>query len=121
MILLFVAPRSLAHAVDRALRECDMKQATLAALMGISEPQLARQLTGHLSLARLLQLRDDEDGRAFLRIFWPLMAAEMGLDVPALLLQAQAFAARFATLIDKVQIRMLDASLPDEEAERRRA
>ena len=34
---------------------------------------------------------------------------------------AGEIAARFAQLIDKVQIRMLDASLPDEEAERRRA
>lgn len=78
-----VVPCDLGGAVERARRAVGMKHATLAHLMGIPSHQLSDQLArrGHPSLARLLMVGRDPEGRRFLAALWPELAALTGTDV----------------------------------------
>src|SRR5262245_44934041 len=104
---------SIEVAVSEAREAIGMKHDRLAFLMGITGPQLSQQLAqqGHLSLRRLLLVASTDDGKAFWRVFWPLVAAQVGMEDKALAVQLSAFAERFGKLIDAIQIRMVKADL----------
>ncbi len=92
----------------QACREADIKKCVIASLMGISVEMLSKQLhnKGHLSLQRLLMLRDDPDGRRFLRCYWPLVAVDMGLDDVVDWIDAVDKTKAFGKIVDQIQIKM---------------
>jgi len=65
---------------DLACKQAGFSHKQVAAMMGIGPEQLYQMLRQHrpLNLARLLQMRDDPDGRRFLRCYWPLVGEAMG-------------------------------------------
>jgi hypothetical protein len=116
--------RTLRAAFDRAREITGLKIEVLAAWMEMSHSHLEQQLSGqgHLSLRRLLRLREYEEGRAFLRVFWAEMADPFGVeDRDALAQQVRLFGERFQALLDKVQVRMLRAESTERESEKRSA
>jgi transcriptional regulator with XRE-family HTH domain len=71
----------LIDAFDRACLAAGLSRKQVAALMEISPEQLYQMLRQKrpFSLVRLLKLRDDGEGRSFLRAYWPLVGEAMGL------------------------------------------
>jgi hypothetical protein len=112
----------LEAAVVRCREHAGLKHDALAALMGISSPQLSQQIArrgGYLSLPRLLSVATDVDGRIFLQLLWAEIAEYLGIeDRDAVALQLAAFRERFQLLLDKVQVRMLRVDLPAREKEK---
>lgn len=100
----------LIAAFDLACRRAGLTHDQVAGLLGMKEQQLHQQLRlqGHFSLTRLVRLRDDVDGRKFLREYWPLVAADMGISEVA---DKLAIADAFTVFIDALQKRMAHAEL----------
>jgi hypothetical protein len=71
----------LVEMFDRACKTAGMQHKEIAGLMGVTKETLYGMLRQRrpLSLVRLLKLRDDPDGRKFLRAYWPLIGEAMGL------------------------------------------
>jgi hypothetical protein len=71
----------LIAAFDQACMSAGLSHKQVAALMEIKPEQLWQMLNQHrpFSLVRLLKLRDDADGRKFLRAYWPIVGEQMGL------------------------------------------
>ena len=107
-------PLDLLSPFDRAARAAGLTHDQLARKMGITPPQLCQQLRlqGHLSLRRLLKLREDAEGRLFLAHYWPLVAEDMGLQGFA---DGLRLATALAAFIDRVQIKMVRADLEKRE------
>jgi hypothetical protein len=65
-----------------ACRRAGLTHDQVARLLKLKPEQLYQQLRlqGHFSLTRLVRLRDDPDGRKFLREYWPLVAHDMGIS-----------------------------------------
>jgi hypothetical protein len=95
---------------DLACRRAGLTHDQVAGLLGMKKEQLYQQLRlqGHFSLTRLVRLRDDPDGRKFLREYWPLVAADMGISEVA---NKLAVADAFQVFIDTLQVRMAKADL----------
>ncbi len=106
---------ALEAAVVRCRIAAGLKHEVLAVLMGISSQQLSQQLArrgGYLSLPRVLSVAKDPDGRRFLRLLWTEVADFIGIeDHDAVALQLAELRGRVATVLDKVQIRMLRVEL----------
>lgn len=81
-----VIPVDVAGAWATAREKAGIKQEYLAHLMGIPHSQLCDQLAnrGHLSLQRVARLKDDPDGRRFMRFFVVALAEQLGFDLDAL-------------------------------------
>lgn len=111
----------LLTAFDKACRLAGLTHDQVAGMLGMKKEQLYQQLRlrGHFSLTRLVRLRDDPNGRRFLRHYWPLVAADMGLpDVANALNVADAF----QLLMDTIQVRMAKAEIAAaEQPEQKRA
>lgn len=95
---------------DLACRRAGLTHDEVAGLLNMQKQQLYQQLRlqGHFSLTRLVSLRNDPDGRKFLREYWPLVAADMGIPEVA---DKLAVADAFQVFIDALQVRMLKAEL----------
>lgn len=65
----------------QACQQAGMQQKEVASLMGVREQQLSAMLSQDrpLSIVRLIALKEFPDGRRFLRCYWPLIGAAMGL------------------------------------------
>jgi hypothetical protein len=101
-------------AVVRSRERAGLKHESLAALMGISGPQLSMQLQpgGHVSITRLLLAADDLDGREFLQLFWTAIAEHLGLeDADAVAVELQRFHGRLGHVINQLQVRFGNAEL----------
>lgn len=101
-------------AVEHAREVAKLKHEALAALLGLSAPQLSHQLAeiGHFSLTRLLRLVGDPHGRRFLQVFWGDVADYIGLESQdALALQVETLREEFRRVIDRIQVRMAKAEL----------
>lgn len=105
-------PFDLAAIFRRAAQETGVKQDALAALMGITPPQLSMQLAaqGHLSLSRLLMLLADADGRLFLATFFAGVLRAAHLEESTALASAKA---DILAALDLVARRPVKASLRD--------
>lgn len=100
----------LSDTFDLACRGAGLTHDQVAGLLNIPKQQLYQQLRlqGHFSLTRLVRLRDYPDGRRFLRHYWPLVAADMGIPEVA---DALNVADAFQVLVDTIQVRMAKADL----------
>lgn len=121
MVLIFVQPRALTDALREALKQADVKHAAFEAACGLKHPQLAQWLAGqgHISLGRLWLIAPTPIGQAFWRAFLPLLAAHVGAEnTDAVAAELHTMRRALATLIDKMQPRMVRAQLAH--AERRK-
>src|SRR4029077_3705041 len=102
--------------VDIACRRAGLTQDRVARIYGVSPQQFSQQVRGigHLSVRRLMAMAIEEDGRKFLREYWPLAAEAMGMVDIA---EALAWRDQFVQLIGKVQVHMLKAQLRERKAE----
>lgn len=96
--------------VDKACRLAGITLDRAARIYGVSPEQFYQQVRGigHLSVRRLMLMAAEEDGRKFLRAYWPLAAEAMGLGDVA---EALEWRDQFVALIGKVQVRMLKAQI----------
>lgn len=111
----------LKETFDLACRRAGLTHDQVAGLLGMKEQQMFQQLRlqGHFSLTRLVRLRDDADGRKFLREYWPLVAADMGLPEFA---EKIATADSFHAFVNALQLQMAKADLRvAEQPEKKRA
>lgn len=109
-------------AIVRCRDRAGLKHEALAALMGISGPQLSMQLQpgGHLSLTRLLLAADDDDGKRFLQMLWNEVAEFCGLEnADAVAQELKRFHGRLGFIVDKLQVRMAKAEIRQVERERK--
>lgn len=108
-------------ALLRSAQRCGLKLEVLAALMGITPPQLSMQLRpgGHVSVVRLLSVAKDDDGRRFLQMFWHDVAEHIGIqDFDAVAAELKRFHGRLGVVVDKLQVRMAKSELRQIERER---
>src|SRR4051812_36845743 len=95
---------ALIETFELACGRAGLTRDAVARMLGLKPEQLYQQLRlqGHFSLTRLVQMRDDPDGRRFLREYWPLVAADMGLPEVA---DALNVADAFHCFVNALQVR----------------
>ena len=102
--------------VDKACKRAGLTQDRVARIYGVSPEQWYQQVRGigHLSVRRLFLMAAEEDGRRFLREYWPLAAEAMGMGDLA---EALEWRDTFAKLVSKVQVKMAKCELRKREDE----
>lgn len=115
---------SLATVFATARGRVGMKHDHLAALMGISGPQLSQQLAGegHVSLRRLLRIVHDDDGRAFLHALWSDLGDSIGVgDADPVMASLGQVVAAMGTFLGVAKLQMQRADLHHHTPARRTA
>lgn len=100
--------------VDKACRLSGLTHDRVARIYGVSPEQFYQQIrgVGHFSMKRLFLMAREEDGRKFLRAYWPLAAEAMGMPDLA---GALEWRDQFVALINGAQKTMGRAELQKNE------
>jgi hypothetical protein len=106
----------LVESFDRACKLAGLTHEAVASMMGAKKEALYQMLRQQrpLSLVRLLKLRDDADGRKFLRAYWPLIGEAMGLPEFA---DGLKVADALQQFIANLQVRMVKCELVSREVQ----
>lgn len=106
----------LLAAFSTACAVSGLSHKAVAFLMGVTREYLYQMLRQQrpLSLVRLLKMRDDPDGRKFLRAYWPLVGEAMGIPEFS---QGMRIADALMVFIDNHQKHMAKAQIAVREVE----
>lgn len=116
-------PRSSVEDFHQACRQAGLLVKQAASLYGSSEQVLYQQLRGqgHLSLWRLWQMKDDPDGRRFLRHYMPLVLEAMGLPIISPIEDVKELRDKLCRMVDQLQVNISRAELAERDIERKGA